>query len=367
MQWLSNKSSYGLIVLLTLLRGLLARTRPCPADFDCNSYIAMAEAITYNPDIAGHHAMRILPSVIAGLLQQLGLPLELAFRLLSVMGYSAFGLSIFWLLQKLSVRPLLALSFTLLCLAAHPIIIMPLKLVYQTCDMWTYPLVALMFYCSIKQHSKTLLFLSLLGILVRQNLFILGVSSLLYCYSQSRHIRQLCYLGLLVICYGVLQSYYHATSTFSSLLQPPEGYFTVSHLWFVITDSKVVELFIPLLPFLILYAKELVLSLWRYWHITLYMAITAGQPVLGYHMTGNNLTRLSLQGIICLYLLAALASVKHKWSSMQQGLLLAYAFAMYITWGNASRLVILAVFSVLFVISLLRNQTASASPALEKA
>jgi len=367
MQWLSNKVCYGLILALTLFRGIFSRTRPCPADFDCNSYIAMADSIVYNPEIAGHHAMRILPSLIAGVLEWIGLPLELAFRVLSGMGYAAFGLLTFWFLRKFNLRPLVALGFTLLCLAAHPIIIMPLKLVYQTCDMWTYPLAVLMIYCSIKQQCKSLLLLSLLGILVRQNLFILGACSLLYCYIQSRQTRQLFYAGILVACYGALQSYYHATSTFSALLQPPEGFFTVSHLWFVITDSKILELFVPLLPFLVFYVKDLVLDLCRYWHITLYMAITAGQPLLGYHLTGNNLTRLSLQGIFCLYLLAGIASVKHKWSSQQEGLLFAYAVAMYITWGTSSRLVIMAAFSVLFAVSLLRTRAGLAIPTLEKA
>ncbi|MGE3319003.1 MAG: hypothetical protein AB7I18_06870 [Candidatus Berkiella sp.] len=325
----------------------------------------MAESIFYTPDVAGHHAMRVLPSLIAGMLERFGLPLELAFRLLSVTGYMAFGMITFWFLRRVNLKPILALSFTLLCLAAHPIIIMPLKLVYQSCDMWTYPLIVFMVYCSMLQRTKTLLLLSLVGILVRQNLFILGECSLLYCYVQSKQTRQLLYAGTLAVCYGMLQSYYHATSTFSALLQPPEGYFTPSHLWFVLTDSKILELFIPLLPLLVLLAKPMIQALWRYWHMTLYIAITAGQPLLAYHMTGNNLTRLSLQGIICLYLIAGWVSAKYQWTQKQEWLLLAYAGAMYITWGIPNRFMMMVAFAVILAVMMFKERRSLSLHVLE--
>ena len=348
MQSQSNKICYGVIFVSTLLLVILSRTRGCPQDFDCNSYIAMASSITYDPAIAGHHAMRMLPSILAGALTQLGIPLELAFHLLSGGLYIAFGLLTFWFFTKFTLTPVKALAFTFLCLGAHYAIKIPLQIVYQTCDMMTYPLALLLIYCSIRKQTTGLIVFAFISLMVRQNLFILGELSLLYCFLQTKQTRMLVSAGLLAAGYITLQNYFHANSTFAALLQPPADFFTKEHLWFVLTDSKILELIIPLVPLLVFYAKPMIMTLIRYWHIALYIAITAGQPFLGYHMTGANLPRLALQGVICLYFLAGLVSVKQKWSAQQVWLFLIYAVAMYITWGIHNRLIIMAVFGVVF-------------------
>lgn len=348
MQLRLNNLYYGIILFITSLRVMLNTPKACPVDFDCNSYIAMAHSLAYDPQIAGHHAMRVLPSFLAGCLEQLGMSLELAFRVLSGGCYVAFGMLTLWFFRQFAVKPLVALAFTLLCLAVHHAMRIPLQLVYQTCDMMVYPLSILMIYCSLKQHTKGLLLLSLLGILVRQNLFILGVLSLLYCFWQTKQSRVLVYAVILTIAYGTLQWYYHATSTFTALLSPPDDFFSFSHLYFVLRDSKILELLVPLLPFMVIYVKSLVIAMWRYWHITLYMAVTIGQPLLAYHMTGQNLPRLALQGGIGLYVLAGMVSVKYAWSRAQTTLFLCYAIFMFITWGLPYRLLGMALFAISF-------------------
>lgn len=348
MQLRSNNLYYALILLFTSVRVILNKPKACPVDFDCNSYIAMAHSLAYDSQIAGHHAMRVLPAFLAGALEQLGMNLELAFRLLSGGCYVAFGLLTFWFFRRFSVKPLVAFGFTLLCLAVHHAMRIPLQLVYQTCDIMVYPFCILMIYCSLKQHTKGLLLLSLLGILVRQNLFILGVLSLLYCFWQTKQSRVLVYAVIVTIAYSTLQWYYHATSTFTALLSPPDDFFSFTHLYFVLMDSNILELLVPLLPFMVIYAKSLVIAMWRYWHLTLYMAITVGQPLLAYHMTGNNLPRLALQGAIGLYILTGMVSVKYTWSRAQITLFLCYALFMFITWALPYRLLGMAVFGMAF-------------------
>lgn len=363
MRSLSNRFCYGVIFIATLCLAIFSRTRGCPQHFDCNSYIAMASSIYYDPAIAGHHAMRILPSILAGGLTQLGIPLELAFRLLSGGLYIAFGLLTFGFFRKFNLAPVKALGFTFLCLGAHYAIKIPLQIVYQTCDMMTYPLALLLIYCSIRKQTTGLIVLAFVSLIVRQNLFILGELSLLYCYFQNKQARMLLSAGLLAACYVGLQNYFHANSTFAALLQPPTDFFTIEHLWFVLTDSKILELLVPLVPFLVLYAKPIFMALLRYWHVALYVAITAGQPFLGYHMTGANLPRLALQGVICLYFLAGLVSVKQKWSTQQTWLFLTYAAAMYNTWGIHNRLIIMAVFGVVYGWMFFKQRPTSLTPA----
>ncbi|MCS5712300.1 hypothetical protein [Candidatus Berkiella aquae] len=362
----SNKTSavgmyYFLLILLAGLRVIITQPKGCPAFFDCNSYLAMMQSIAYDPNIAGHHAMRVLPVLLANGLSYLGFSDEMAFRILSGGGYVAFGVLLFWFFQKCSLKSWVAFGFTLLCLAANEAIRIPLVLVYQTCDMFTYLFIILMFYCSLTRQTTSLFVLSMLSILTRQNLLILGVASLLYCYSQTKQRRVFFYTAVLITAYSFLQSYYHATSTFTALLQPPAGFFTFSHLWFVVIDSKVLELFVPLLPFLLLYAKSMIQLMLRYWHLTLYMAITIGQPFLGYHMTGNNFARIALQGVIGLYLLAGMASAQYQWSKAQIMLFLGYALLIYTTWGITYRLGIMVLFSVVFVWMLFKQHRQSSS------
>lgn len=344
MRLLLNK--YFLIILLAGLRVVTSKVRACPPEFDCESYLAMMQSIQYDPAIPGHHGMRVLPVLLARAIHALGVSPTMAFQIVSGTFYILLGVAVYWVLRKEKQAPWVAFAFALICLAPHEAIRISLQLVYQACDMMTYLLTLGILYSSFKRQINGVFIFSLLGILTRQNLFILGELSLLYCFMQHRAVKPVVYSLLLGAGYGGLQYYYHATGVFSALLHPPAGYFTVPHLWHVLVDSKVLELFVAVIPFFFFSGRALIQFFRRYWHAGLYAIIVIGQPLLGYHLTGNNTQRLALQGVWVLFLACALTWPKQATKLQNIGLVL-YAFGIYFIWRLPERLLFALGLSVL--------------------
>lgn len=342
---------YALIVVLTVSRVLFSKILACPQHFDCNAYLQMVDSVQYSGNIAGHHAMRILPPMLVQGLTQLGLSKAMAFYVLSGTMYILFGMLVYYFLCAQKTKASIALSITLLCLSAHEAMRIPLQLVYQSCDMMVYPIALLVFMFSLQKKSTHVFLLSLMGILVRQNLFVLGVFSLLFCLKKNNAKYTLMYLVTLIAAYAVLQNYYQANGTFVDLLSPPEGYFTIQHLSWVLLDSKLLELIVPIAPLLLLHFKPLIQWSLKYWHISIYMAITVGQPFLAYHMTGNNFPRLALQGAWLLYLALACVWLKNLQSRWLMNVFFVYALGVYFTWGMEQRLIMMVLLTLCLLLS----------------
>lgn len=328
---------YFFIFLLAGLRVITSKVRACPSQFDCESYLAMIESIQYDPAIPGHHGMRVLPVLLARGIHVLGVDPTTAFQIVSGSFYILLGLAVYWVLRREKQAPWVAFAFSLLCLAPDQAMRISLQLVYQACDMMTYLFTLGILYSSFKRRVDFIFILSLLGILTRQNLFILGELSLIYCFTQRLSIKPIIYAFLLALGYFSLQVYYHATGIFGALLHPPEGYFTVSHLWHIVIESKVLALFVPLIPFLFFSSRALVQFFIRYWHAALYMMIVIGQPLLAYHLTGNNTQRLALQGVWVLFLACGLTWSKQTTKTTNIGLVL-YSLGVYFIWRIPERL-----------------------------
>lgn len=343
-----DKSFYAILLFLTLARVLSTTTRPCLPDFDCNAYIQMASNFRYDPQILGHHAMRVLPSFIAGGLHEFGLSLALSFQLLSGSLYILFGVLTFWVLRRCKIQPWIAFSFTLLCLATHHAMRIPLQNVYQACDMMTYPLSLLIIYCSFHRQVHALLLLTLISIVTKQNVFILGFLSLFYCLIQGRKVTSALYIIVVLSLYTMWQNYYHAGALLASHFDRLKDFLSVSHLIWVVNDSALWELFLPIFPLLIIYFKELVVFMLRYWHISLYLAIAIGQPLMAYHLTGNNFPRLALQGVWIIYLSLGIISLKKQWPNKSVILLVIYSLSIYFIWSVQQRVGLMLVFFIIY-------------------
>ncbi len=346
-----NPYHYGLIVFLTTLRVLTSRVIECPIDFDCNAYIAMVNHWGYNPEVLGHHAMRVLPSILVWGITHLGASIALGFHILSGITYVLLGCLLYYFFSsQKNLKPILCLSFSLLALAPHEAMRISLQLIYQSCDMLVYPLSLLLVIFSLQERTFWVFFLSIVSIFVRQNVFVLGVLSLLYCSKGKFTWQNILALAIVISLYSVSQMYYQATSTFVDVLSRPEHYFTLKHLTWIVVDSKIFELFVPILPFLIIYFKPLAKLAWQYWHITLYICITVGQPFLAYHLTGNNFARLALQGFWLLYIAVALVWRKDFQHKYIVGMMLIYSSAVYFTWGIKQRVWMLMALSISIVV-----------------
>lgn len=341
---------YFIILFLSAARVITSRVRECPQYFDCESYLAMMQSIQYDASIPGHHAMRVLPALLARAFHALGFSPTTAFQIVSGMSYCLLGIGVYWVLRKFKQAPWVALAFALLSLAPHHAMRISLQLVYQSCDMMTYVFTLGIIYCSLKKQVEGIFVLSLLGIFTRQNLFVLGELSLLYCFCKEMKIKTAGYAVLLGIGYAGLQIYYHASGVFSDLLNPPPGYFTFSHLFQIFIESGLIELVLPIVPFLLISFKSLCTFFKQYWHLAIYMAIVVGQPMLGYHLTGNNFQRLALQGVWVLFLACALTWPNQQ-SKEQTIALVLYSLAIYFIWGMPQRCIIVGMFFSYLVLS----------------
>jgi hypothetical protein len=342
---------YSVIFLLSAARVLTSKVRACPQYFDCESYLAMMQSIQYDPAIPGHHAMRVLPALFARGLNLLGFSPATSFQIISGASYCLLGVGVYWFVRQEKQAPWVALAFTLLCLAPHHAMRIPLQLVYQSCDMMTYLFTLAIIYCSLKNRLEGIFVLSLFGILTRQNVFVLGELSLLYCFCRELKLKTALYAVLLGAAYFSLQIYYHASGVFSDLLHPPEGYFTFSHLLHIFIESGLLELVLPIIPFLVLSFQPILLFFRKHWHLAIYGAIVVGQPLLGYHMTGNNFQRLALQGVWVLFLVCALTWPTSQQSKERTIALVLYSLAVYFMWGMPQRLVLVVLFSVVLLMS----------------
>ncbi len=326
---------YFTLFILAGLRVWTSKVKACPSQFDCESYLAMLQNIQFDPAIAGHHAMRVLPVLLVRAVHAFGISPTTSFQIVSGLSYCLLGLLVYWVLRREKQSTWVAFSFALICLAPHHAMRIPLQLVYQTCDMMTYLFTLGIVYASIKKRVEWVFILSLFGIVTRQNLFILGELSLLYCFFSNKQIKTIACAVFLMIAYFLLQTYYHATGVFVALLSPPAGYFTVSHLYQVLIESKIIDLFVPLIPFLFFSYQSLFHFFKKYWHLALYVMIVVGQPLLAFHMTGNNTQRLALQGVWVIYLACAFtARYSNKWITAG---LVGYSLGIYFIWSMKIR------------------------------
>lgn len=335
----------GSLFVIAMARVLATDSIGCPEFFDCNAYIRMTHDLTPGTDVLGHHSMRVVPIIIVRFFMMLGIPLETAFNVLSGLCYIGFGIGAYWFIQRITNQKLYAFSWALILLALHEAIRIPLYLVYQANDALVYPLGLCILVATYYRKMPLVLFLSLLGALTRQNLFVMGFLCLMYLAKKQKNFYAGIAMALLTVAYFLHQNYHGAHSVFAQLLSPPKAFFSLQGQWWILTESQFLELWVAILPFMILGLPQAYRFLRENWHWLIYAGVTIFQPYVGYHLTGNNLPRLALQGIWVIALALSLSSPLIQYRSKgHQGLLLAYAIAIYATWGITQRLWIVAVY-----------------------
>lgn len=339
----------GLIILLTVARVCTTRTIGCPEDFDCNSYIRMVDDLTQISDVPGHHAMRVFPILLVRFLMMFGASVEQSFHVISGFSYVFFGVLAYWIIRKVTGQQGWAFLWSLLLLSLHEAIRIPLYLVYQSNDALVYPIGIGILWAAWSKKTHVTFLLAILGALTRQNVFVLGFLSLLYLFKQEKRFVTAVYLVVLTLIYMGLQNYYQANGVFQELLSPPEGFFSLTRQWEILIESQMLELWLVIAPFIVMGFKPLVAFFKTHWHWFIYAGITIGQPYLGYHLTGNNLPRLALQGVWVFALAIALSFPYQRWCAFHWFVFAAFALSVYLTWGIKQRLW----FTALFVFVLL--------------
>lgn len=306
----------NIFIIISVCLGyiFLAPSQGCPTYWDCNAYIKMVSSVAYTPDVLPHYSMRILPAVIVKIFVYIfGLSIEKSFNLLSGLSYLIFSLGFYFILNKIvkfKTEPkakfkAFILSITLLTIASHHAMIQALVNVYQSTDALTYPFVLFMFYFTYyKKQFHWVFVLTIFGLITRQNLFFMGELCLIYGLISHKKIINLFYIGIAALVYQLLVQYYHAGGMLLATITPVKDFFNLSHILFVIQDSGLLNLIIPVLPITLFVIKDVINFYFKNWYLLLYTGITVGQPFLAYHLTGNNFERIAMQGIWPLYLIS---------------------------------------------------------------
>lgn len=326
------------ITLVCLGYIFLAPSQGCPVNWDCNAYITMVNSIAYTPDILPHHAMRILPTLIVKLFVAIfGFSIEQSFNVLSGLSYLIFSLGFYYVLTKIieiksASKPeskLFMLALTLLTMASHHAVIQALVNVYQSTDALTYPFVLFMFYFTYyKKQFHWVFVLTLLGLMTRQNLFFMGELCLIFGLITDKKLINLIYISVAALAYHLLVQYYHAGGMLIATITPEPGFFTFEHILFVIQDSGLFSLILPILPIALFVIKDSVMFYFKNWYLLLYAAITVGQPFLAYHLTGANFERIAMQGLWPLYLVTGLLFYK-KYLENKKNIITSYIIFIY--------------------------------------
>lgn len=341
---LQDRHCYLLIIILTIVRVSLMNVRACLPDHDCNSYIDMLQNWWVAGANPGHHAMRFLPSLLAKGLHFLGLSIEHSFLLLSGGAYVLTGWLSFWVLRKMQVDKVLALSGALLMLSFHEGLKVSLVDPYQACDAFVYPLLLGLFYSTHIKNTKAVWALGLLSIIVRQNLVIFAILCLLKLFFESKSKKALFAMGTIVSLYTASQIYFGATGMFVMLMSPPNGFLDFPYWGWVLLDSQLINLLFPIVPFLFYCWRQSYQFLASNWHVLIYGIIVVGQPLLGYHWTGNNFPRLASQGVFWLAFMVPIVLNQIKTSPNVKVGVWVYSLLTYTTWGILQRVIFLGSF-----------------------
>ena len=152
--------------------------------------------------------------------------------------------------------------------------------------------------------------------------------------------------------------------------QPVAHFYNFAYLREILQDSKIAELFVPLLPLLWIGYKSLGRWFKCYWPFILYSAVVMIQPFLAYHLTGNNFQRLALQGAWVFFFIAGLESARYfNQPFLRYGFVL-YSLCIYFTWGMTQRYIFVATFSAIWLFILLKEKLEKRSfllfPSLKK-
>ena len=300
----------------------------------------MVDSLAPTPLIKPHHAMRVLPSWGVAQLQMLGFSLHGAFLLLSSMAFALTGCLSYIFFRRTSQNTLACLAGSLLLLVPHWAMLIPLKTPYQASDAWVYVWTILTFYAVQKRAVHYLAIISVLGILTRQNCFLLGGVAYLYLWTvMPDKWIPLLYLGLITALYTGLSSFYGAKGALLHHITPSSEIFNGHFWWFFIQDSHVLSLFTALLPWIFLARKQVLSLAQRYWYAVLYASLVMAQPFFAYAFTGyHNFVRIALQGSWVIYFLIVGSVVSQKLTHWQTGVLLLYSLMLGGVWGDWPRL-----------------------------
>ncbi len=345
-------------IILAAIFSLRFFDKGCLPGHDCETYIAMAHSIA-PADLIPHHAVRVLPPLLAHGLHALGFSLHDGFLLIVTCSVLATFYLVYRLCLQTCREPLLAFIASVTLFVWHWGMLIPLKTPYQACDAMVYLFIMSTVYCMRGKHLWPLFFISLLGILTRQSCFVLAFFATLQSFLATRRPLVLLQLCLLVLTYGALTHLYQSEQVLATLLTPSAHHLSWKFWSHVITDSHVIFLLLPFVPWLIVGWKNLRQSFQKNWYLLCYGLVVGLQPMIAYPLVGyHNFVRIALQGLWGIALVLLLHTIAQPMTARQKMALLIYMVSLTILWGDLWRLGATALISAWLLLPATAKSTA---------
>ena len=166
--------------------------------------MAMHPPIIFD-SIVSPYAQRLLPSLLVwGGTKFFGLSLSQGFLILSHSVFIIFLPLVYYALRSCRVSLEIAFGTSLFCGISFWPIINNLVNIYQACDALTYPLSLIMIMLTIRRKLLTLFIVSVLAVMIRQQLFVLAFLSFSFLYIEEKRLLSLIYLVLILIIFSIL-------------------------------------------------------------------------------------------------------------------------------------------------------------------
>ena len=270
---------------------------------DARNYILLSENLKNYFYIQNQVAMRVVPSLLAGLIYKLQIfDIFNTYRILSYFFFLILIIRFFNLFIKLNIKPYLAFSFTLIIVFQNHSILYSIFNIYQLVDLLVYVFSIFIFENLILKNYKKLFFYSILIILTKEYMIVL--ITLIYLYlllnEKENRIRNLIYFFMLIFIFFL--NYYFAgifhfsnhrldkyvTDTFFDFDRYYENIFQSLFI------KKNILIFLPFLLFFL--DKKFLLIVNYYWPLFIFSFLPISFSILLFDEVGNNFFRVYYQG-----------------------------------------------------------------------
>jgi len=221
-------------------------------------------------------------------------------------------------MRTCSVPSQIALGVSLFCGISFWPVTSSLVNFYQACDGMFYPVCAVMMILTLRHNRFSLLIVSLMAILIRQQAFVLAILSFVHLYLKTKDRKSLIYIGFIVVGFGLLTHYAGTAGAQNLAKHTVFRIFDIASAARGVIQTKLPIMFSPFLLLLICYFKRTYRYMLRYWWATLFAMITILQPLLSFDITGVfDAQRLIMMGVWPFFILAGLLlrdTLKSRWA-----------------------------------------------------
>ena len=269
--------------------------------------------------IVSPYAQRPLPSLLVwGGIKISNLSLSQVFLIFNHSIFIIFLPLVYYALRSCHVPLEIALGTSLFCGISFWPVTNYLVDIYYACDALTYPLSLIMIMLTIKRKLLPLFIVSVLGVMTRQQLFILAFFSFSFLYFEEKTPQALISLVLILIIFSTLTLMIGENGVSILAKHSVLRIFNFGDTIKGIIRTKLPIMFSPFLLLLICLPVQTISYMKEYWWVTFFALITIMQPLFSYEITGFfDSQRLSMMGVWLFFILAGLLlrdNLKTRWA-----------------------------------------------------